>query len=1148
MNERERDVDGNETAGEVPNEVIDLHDEELHDDELNDDLNDDDLFVDPSAPAAPTGTSRARDAGRARRRPEPSGPNEEFPTLGRRASAWWDRLVARVADDPGRAAEAGVSLVVVALGTALVLTTLNPGELWRDTTPTGGDMGAHVWGPRYLLDNVLPDLRLTGWTPDWYNGFPAYQFYMVVPPLMIVGLHVGLVWYAAVPVVLGAAVAAVAGWARPRLYPYRYLLVTLAALVVVLAVPLPYNRSFKLVTAIGLLAMPVACWAFAKLADLPFPIPPLASVAGLIFLYNREPIYNNTGNIIGGNFHSTMAGEFAFSVSLTLSILYLGVAARGLRTGRHRALAAVLFALAGLCHLIPAFFVLACTAAMLLIHPDRARLRWLSTMVPVAGLLTAFWVLPFWWRRNYVNDMGWERLPIPNAELTPEAAAIAGDQSSITYYLFPPDLRWLMVAAALGVVVSIVRRYTVGVVLATAWVGVMVAFSILPQYRLWNARLLPFMFLSVALLAAIAVGEIIKVAGAAASGRPDRPLRSLTTTTTSLAALGVLVYVSLPLTGVLDSIYDREAVSVDVGTAEAPQTETVTRSSFLLFETDAVNSVSGWADWNYQGLEQKEASPPGCDQPGSEVACTSGGWPEYRDLMATMAALGDDPAHGCGRAMWEYDNARINGYGTPMAPMLLPYWTDGCIGSQEGLYFESSTTVPFHFLVQSELSTEPSRPQRELPYPEFDIDAGINHLQLLGVRYYLAVTPNAVISAQGHADLTEVAVSGPWHVFTIDDAPLVEPLAFEPVVVTGIDESQDGWLPTMVAWFLDPDSLDALLAADGPAEWQRVEAEPVDEEWRRLVRWTRDQLGQGGPMDPVPTPAQPRTELPEITVSDVEQDTDGLSFRVSEPGVPVLVKVSYFPNWEVSGAEGPYRVSPNLMVVVPTEEQVTMSYPRTPVDLAAGGLSVVGLVALVLLARRRPVEVAPYGPGRASAWLDDLVRPRRGRGARDRAPGAPAPGDPADAWATDDGLAGNGLAEDGLSDDWATGDVPAGAGVPDDGRSREGLAGAGPWGDGLAGGGPAGDGPARDRPAGDGPAGDERVGEAGDEAADQQGSAWTPAPSPLAPRPRATAPSDPEWSAGPRPSPRRKPSPGPRPKPSPGRPSGSGSEGHHEGR
>src|SRR5690606_24390689 len=136
-----------------------------------------------------------------------------------------------------------------------------------------------------------------------------------------------------------------------------------------------------------------------------------------------------------------------------------GVAARGLRTGRYRALSDALFALAGLCHLIPAFFVLACTAALLLVHPDKQRFRWLATMVPVAGLLTAWWVVPFWWRRDYVNDMGWERLPLPGAETSPDGLSMAGDQGSVWYYLLPPGLRWLLVVALLGVVISVIRRY-----------------------------------------------------------------------------------------------------------------------------------------------------------------------------------------------------------------------------------------------------------------------------------------------------------------------------------------------------------------------------------------------------------------------------------------------------------------------------------------------------------------------------------------------------------------------------------------------------------------------------------------------------------------------------------------------------------------
>lgn len=903
-------------------------------------------------------------------RPDP------FPNAFQRIRRAGTRLTERVGDDPGRVAEALVSVVVVALATFVVLATLHPTAMWRDTTPTGGDMGAHVWGPRYLLDHVLPTGRLTSWTPDWYNGFPAYQFYMVVPSLLIVILHVGLVWPLAVVAVLAAAGAIYAAWSHERLYRYRFVVLSIALAVAVLAVPTPYNRAFKLITAIGLIGMPIAAWAAAKLADLPFPIPPLASAASLVFLYNREPLYNSTGNIIGGNFHSTMAGEFAFSVSLTLAVLYLGVAARGLRTGRHRALAAVLFALAGLCHLIPAFFVLACTAALFVLHPDRQRFRWLVTMVPVAGLLTAFWVLPFWWQRDYVNDMGWERLPHPGAELSDQGKLLAGDQGSVLSYLFPTGLRWLLVAALVGVVVSVVRRYAIGMTLALSWVSVMVAFTFMPQARLWNARLLPFLYLSVSLLAAIGVGEVIRLAGAFANGRPHRPFRPITVGVASLVAVGTLLYVTLPLTGLFDGVYDQEQVTHDG--------ETKTKRSFLeVFSTRDTNGIQGWSAWNYAGLEAKKAQPDGCASEGrwvreavgtAPVACTSGGWPEYRDLMATMASLGEDPDHGCGRAFWEYAKDRVNGYGTPMAPMLLPYWTDGCIGSQEGLYFESSATVPHHFLMQAQLSEGPSQPQREMPYPSFDMDAGVENLQLLGVRYYVATTPTAVEAAAAHPDLTEVAVSGAWHVYEVADSPAVEALAHEPVVVTGVDGSQQGWLPTATAWFLGDDR-DVFLAQDGPEAWERVEAEPVPEDERRLVRWTRDLLGLSGPMDQVPETRTSR--LPAVEVSDVDIGRDRIAFRVSEPGVPVLVKTSYFPNWEVEGADGPYRVTPNLMVVVPTHDQVTLTYGRQPIDLIATGMTLLGLVGLVLLARAGRVEVTPETPSRASRALDRMVQIRR---------------------------------------------------------------------------------------------------------------------------------------------------------------------------
>ena len=217
-------------------------------------------------------------------------------------------------------------------------------------------MGAHVWGPAFLRDHLLPAGRLSGWTPDWYAGFPAYQFYMVVPSLLIVALDVGLFggWLMVVPLA--------AGW-RARLPEH-------AALDGLAPVGAGRGRGVRRRLRRGAAlrhrvqarhgpracsSLPVCAYAFGRLADLPFPGPALLSVASVLFLFDRN------FTIYGGNVASTLAGEFAFSISLSLALLYLGVVIRGLRTGQHRALAAVLLALTGLCHLIPAFFALAGT-------------------------------------------------------------------------------------------------------------------------------------------------------------------------------------------------------------------------------------------------------------------------------------------------------------------------------------------------------------------------------------------------------------------------------------------------------------------------------------------------------------------------------------------------------------------------------------------------------------------------------------------------------------------------------------------------------------------------------------------------------------------------------------------------------------------
>jgi hypothetical protein len=112
--------------------------------------------------------------------------------------------------------------------------------------------------------------------------------------------------------------------------------------------------------------------------------------------------------------------------------------------------------------------------------------------------------------------------------------------------------------------------------------------------------------------------------------------------------------------------------------------------------------------------------------------------------------------------------------------------------------------------------------------------------------------------------------------------------------------------------------------------------------------------------------------VPKTTVSHVTTTDSSISFDVSRLGTPVAVKIPYFPNWQASGATGPYEAMPNIMVVVPTSHHVTLAYGTTTVDWIGKGASVAGLVGLGALAIRAPVAVGldPTAPPSPSAPID----------------------------------------------------------------------------------------------------------------------------------------------------------------------------------
>jgi hypothetical protein len=839
-------------------------------------------------------------------RPAPAGATIDAveagtPSTVRNPLQWWDRLETW----------AGVGIVVACC--LFVLFQLQPDLLLRNTTTAGGDTGAHVWWPAYLRDHLLPQGRIAGWAPDWYAGFPAGQFYFPLPALLIVALD------------------------------------TLV----------PYSIAFKLVTALGAIALPAAAYGFGRGLRAPSPAPALFAVGATIFLvFKGDPgtgaeATQIAGNqrIMGGNLASTLAGEYSFTLALALGLFFLGALAYTLDHRRRLWLPAVLLGATVMSHLVVGMFVVVGAVIVWLARRPRQNFGIVAAVAGVGGLLTAVWTVPLLATLGYTTDMGYEPIRAFRAYMFP---------------WYPAYVLWIVPLIGIAIVGGIRnrRRVTLEIAALTAVMGL--AFwlwegltNLVDSTPVWNLRLLPFWYLGLILLAMLGAAELARGAAALVVRRPDlfsrfrRPEPEATEPAGSSATSSVaaeLVTASPP------GGRAREQAIMRILTIVLVTWLVVVVALWRVYET--TGPVTFWAEWNYSGYER------------TGNAADAKVFPEYRALVDALDKLPP------GRATWE-GGPSLGVYGTTLALMMLPYWTDGRIASMEGLYFESSATTPYHFMAVATLAGpgNASNPQRGLPYRSLaEFDVGVRYLQKMGVRYYVVHSDEAKQQAAQSGALVEVATSPDtdgqpplgWTVYEVREAPLVEPLTVEPVVAPGVsagdwqdDVAVPWWdAPTQTpAGARDLSLLDRPFVAGGPSRWKR--AQPgltyLDAPKPKLPA-----------IDEVP-----KRSLQPVAVTDVRTTDHSVSFRVSRTGVPVMVKTSYFPNWTAHGADGPWRATPNFMVVVPTSRDVRLGYSTTTAENlghAGTAAGVVGVAALAVWPWWRKRRNGPRdGPDRSAA-------------------------------------------------------------------------------------------------------------------------------------------------------------------------------------
>ena len=409
--------------------------------------------------------------------------------------------------------ERAVGFGVVALCVCVVVGIMNPGmrflplnrihfgDLFANTTTNGGDMGAHVWWPWYLKEHWFGHFRLSGWSPDWYAGFPVGQYYFPLPAVLVALVD-------AIPFV-------------------------------------SYNVAFKLVTVSGAVLLPASAYSFARGLRAPWPAPPAFAVAATGMLVQTR----DNWQIYGGNIASTLAGEFSFTLALALGLFALGALGKTLDTGKRPWLPAVLIAASAMSHVVVAM-VLALFALLLFLTRRPARTWRLALPVGVVAVaLTAVWSLPLIARHSMTQSMRYEKVvPAGNWKLWGFVAALlpgpvertiegivrglgtstnaAGE--AIKQPLWLPWWIWLLAGVAIVAAGFYRRRSTLVLLIAAIVLGVL--FVQWPEHAVWNTRFLPFWLLTWGFIAAMGATEILRwIAAGCRARRPvdprGRPLR-----------------------------------------------------------------------------------------------------------------------------------------------------------------------------------------------------------------------------------------------------------------------------------------------------------------------------------------------------------------------------------------------------------------------------------------------------------------------------------------------------------------------------------------------------------------------------------------------------------------------------------------------
>ncbi|MFN8015365.1 MAG: hypothetical protein U0R17_01990 [Acidimicrobiia bacterium] len=898
-----------------------------------------------------------------------------------------NKITNRVISNPLKFALSLITIIGVIGCVIAIWQSMQPGLIFSNTTATGGDMGAHVWWPAFMRDFLLPHGRLFGWSMDYYSGFPVGQYYFPIPALMVV----------------------------------------------IFDLLLPYNVAFKLVTVLGSVTLPIAAYILGKSIKAPKPIPLIMAFMATSFLFFtgdprgdsatastiadfKNAAFNQ--RIMGGPLLSSMAGEFSFSIALTFSLLFLSAFYVMLRDKKYRGRVAVLLALTIMSHLVVAIFTF--IAAIVFWGASYASrkgyFRYIGasllsfivafalsisvvgkyffdnklqgstfeyitltllvfSLIAIIGLLifgvikekknfkqfifdasplvvglmvASIWLLPLLARFSYTSNMRYEKLT--------DLLSTPGVNEVYELYVSPKYFMWpIFIPAAIGFILSatFLRKSILPVIITAATMAIV--FIQWPEGHAWNLRFLPFWYLFIFFVAAFGYGEILRLPTSittwVAYKQKEKSLVLLSQIISLFVTFVLVVGFLVGLVGIGSAPKDKAT-----GCASIPDTR--------LFN-DRRGFADSWAKYNFEGYERKPQDPSCKSKQSKKHLYTSS--KEFYSLMDEMKKLKP------GRALWEPSDGT---YGTTLALMLIPYYTNHRIASQEGLYYEAAGSTAYHFLTVAEVSKTPSNPMRwpkcetksdgtkvdpkcfDTYYGTLaDFNRGIDHMKMMGVRYYLAHSEEAKKAADASSKLKLISSVADrdglnpvgWDIYQIKNWSLVEPLANDPVVITDKTSPSD-WAQSGNKWLYD--------WFNAPGEYREF-VNSGEKNWQRMT--AKQALSK-------PLTLKQKNKKSEVKITNVKLTQDSIKFHVNKIGEPVLIKTSYYPTFKASGAGKIYRASPNSMIVVPTKQNVKIEIARDGIEWFSIFLFLAGVSCVIGFY---------FDKKKTIAHLSSFLRPKR---------------------------------------------------------------------------------------------------------------------------------------------------------------------------